>query len=68
MSLAFGLDGRILIIGKRENKKERIASYWAKNFPNPCIIQKKLNIWCNVEGTDTVQPSHLEITSAHLCK
>ena len=41
MSLAFGLDGRILIIGKRENKKERIASYLAKKSPNPCIIQKK---------------------------
>ena len=42
MSLAFGLDERILIIGKRENKKERIAPYLAKKSPNPCIIQKKV--------------------------
>ena len=40
MSLAFVLGGRILII-ERENKKERIASYWAKKVSEPLHNSKK---------------------------
>ena len=66
MSLAFGLDGR-LIIEKTENKGENCSLLGRKSL-QLLHISKKLNIWCNVKGTDTAQPSHLEITSAHLCK